>query len=136
VYLGALFGEGMRLRAVALPERDLAAGTILPVTLSWEAEHAIGQSYKITLQLLDGDRNLVAQVDTVPRDGLAPTTSWQPGDVMVDRYGLHLPPELPPGRYSLIVAVYHATTGDRLPVLLDGKTAGDHLRVATVAVLR
>jgi 4-amino-4-deoxy-L-arabinose transferase-like glycosyltransferase len=134
VHFDTLFGEDMRLRGVALEERDPASGDILPVKLFWQAEHAIDQSYKITLQLLDGDRDLVAQVDTVPWDGLAPTTSWQPGDVMVDRYGVPLPPDFPPGRYRLIVAVYHAATGERLPVVFEGRRTADHLPLAEVAV--
>jgi 4-amino-4-deoxy-L-arabinose transferase-like glycosyltransferase len=134
VYLNALFGEGTRLRGVALGKRAVTAGDILPVTLFWQAERAIGQSYKISLQLLDGAGNLVAQVDTVPRDGLAPTMSWQSGEVLMDRYGIHLSPDLSAGRYSLIVAVYHAATGERLPAVLDGQPIGDHLPLAEVVV--
>jgi hypothetical protein len=134
VYLNALFGEGTRLRGVALGKRAVTAGDILPVTLFWQAERAIGQSYKISLQLLDGAGNLVAQVDTVPRDGLAPTTSWHSGEVLMDRYGIHLSPDLSAGRYSLIVAVYHAATGERLPAVLDGQPIGDHLPLAEVVV--
>jgi hypothetical protein len=130
--LDARFGEGMRLRGAALLDRTLMPGDILPATLFWEAERAQRQSYKVTLQLLGGQGNLVAQVDTVPRDGLAPTTSWQPGEVVVDRYGVHLPPDLAPGRYSLIVAVYHAATGERLPVVVGGHRTADHLPLADV----
>jgi 4-amino-4-deoxy-L-arabinose transferase-like glycosyltransferase len=134
IYLDALFGQGMCLRGVALQDYDLAPGDILPVTLFWQAERAIDQSYKITLQLLNDRGNLAAQIDTVPRDGLAPTTSWQWGETVVDRCGIHLPPDLSPGRYTLIVAVYHAATGDRLPVLLDGQPAADHLPLAQVTL--
>jgi 4-amino-4-deoxy-L-arabinose transferase-like glycosyltransferase len=134
VYLDALFGDGIRLRGVALGKRAVAAGDILPVTLFWQAGRAIGQSYKISLQLLDGAGNLVAQVDTVPRDGLAPTTSWHSGEVLMDRYGIHLSPDLSAGRFPLIVAVYHASTGERLPAVLDGQPIGDHLPLAEVIV--
>jgi hypothetical protein len=134
VNLDALFGEAMRLRGIALQDHDLAPGDILPVTLLWQAEGAIDQSYKITLQLLDEGGKLAAQIDTVPRDGLAPTTSWQPGEELVDRYGVLLPTDLPPGRYRLIVAVYHAATGERLAVVADEQHVGDHLLVSEVIV--
>jgi hypothetical protein len=133
VYFDALFGEGMRLRGVALRESTLTPGDILPVTLFWQAERAIDQPYKITLQLVDGQGDPLAQVDTVPRDGLAPTTAWQPGEVVVDRYGIQLPPDELPGRYTLIVAVYHAATGERLPVVLEGRRTADHLSLGVVA---
>jgi 4-amino-4-deoxy-L-arabinose transferase-like glycosyltransferase len=134
VALDARFGEDIRLRGAGLPDRPFAPGDILPATLFWEAQHAIDQPYKITVQLLDGGGHLVAQVDTVPRDGLAPTTSWHPGEVMPDRYGIHLPRQLPPGRYTLIVAVYHAATGERLPVVVEGQSVDDHLPLSDVAV--
>jgi hypothetical protein len=130
----ALFGEGMHLRGAALHDRDLAPGDILPVTLLWQAEGAINQSYKITLQLLDEGGKLAAQIDTVPRDGLAPTTSWQQGEELVDRHGILLPTDLPPGRYTLIVAVYHARTGERLAVVADDQHVGDHLLLGGVIV--
>jgi hypothetical protein len=130
----ARFGEGMRLRAVALPDRALAPGDILPVSLFWQAERAIDQPYKVTLQLLGGQGDLVAQVDTAPRDGLAPTTSWQTGDLLVDRYGVYLPPDLLSGRYTLVVAAYHTVTGERLRVNVDGQAVGDHLLLAQVTV--
>jgi len=134
VPLDALFGDAMRLRGIALQEHDLAPGDILPVTLFWRAEGAIDQSYKVTLQLLDEEGKLAAQIDTEPRDGLAPTTCWQPGEELVDRYGVLLPPDRQPGRYRLIVAVYHGASGERLPALLGGESAGDHVPLIDLTV--
>jgi hypothetical protein len=134
VELHARFGDHLRLDGFSVEEQSFAPGTILPVTLFWRAERAIEQPYKVTLQLLDGKGSLVAQTDTQPGDGLAPTTTWEPGEVLVDRYGLLLPEDLPPGAYALIVAAYHAATGDRLSVLADGQLAGDHLPLAELAL--
>jgi hypothetical protein len=111
-----------------------ARGDVVPVTLFWEAESSVREPYKVTLQLLDDGGNLSAQVDTVPRDGLAPTPSWEVGQVLTDRYGLRLPQTLSPGRYSLIVAVYHAASGERLGVAVDGEEMGDHLVLRDVMV--
>ena len=36
-----------------------------------------------------------------PVDRLQPTTSWQPGQVVEDHYGIALPPDLEPGSYVL-----------------------------------
>jgi hypothetical protein len=134
VALDALFGEAIRLRGIALEDHDRAPGDILPVTLFWQAEEAIDQSYKITLQLLNERGELAAQVDTVPRDGLAPPTTWEQGQTLVDRYGVCLPPDLGPGRYTLIVAVYDAASGERLPVVVDGGHEGDYLALREVTV--
>jgi hypothetical protein len=49
-------------------------------------------------------------------DGIRPTTSWQPGESIADHYGLWLPMDLPAGDYRLVAGLYHAETGDRVPV--------------------
>jgi 4-amino-4-deoxy-L-arabinose transferase-like glycosyltransferase len=123
------------LRGYALAQRGpFGPGDVVPVSLFWEAEGSVEEPYKVTLQLLDDGGNLVAQIDTVPRDGLAPTTSWQEGQRLVDRYGLHLPRDLPAGRYSMIVAVYHAVSGERLRTTVDSEEVGDHVVLSEVTV--
>ncbi len=127
--------EWMLLRGYALAAKgSFGAGDVIPVTLFWEAGEAIQESYKVTLQLLDGSGNLVAQVDTVPRDNLAPTTLWAPGELIVDRYGVYVPDDLPAGQYSLLVAAYDAVTGERMSVSSDGAEVGDHLGLTQVTV--
>jgi mannosyltransferase len=133
---GPTVGGVMLLRGYALAYRDpFGPSDVVPVTLFWEAESSIEESYKVTVQLLDDGGNLSAQVDTVPRDGLAPTTSWQEGQGLVDRYGLFLPQDLSPGRYSMIVAVYHAVSGERLRVMVGGEEVGNHVVLSEVRVV-
>ncbi len=123
----AHFGENIFLHGYTLARDGLGPGDIAPVALFWEAEGAIDERYKVTVQALDGAGNLVAQVDTEPRDGLLPTTLWEPVQVVADFYGLPLPPELPPGRYRLIVGLYHVSTGERLPVTRADGSVGNYL---------
>ena len=134
VALDACFGADLRLRGYTLGDATRGPGDILPVTLFWEAQAPIAERYKVTVQLLDGAGQLVAQVDTEPGDGLMPTTTWQVGQVVTDRYGVPLPADLPPGCYTLIVALYHATSGERLPVVLNGASLGDHLRLSDIII--
>jgi len=133
VMLDARFGD-IRLHGYALDDATSSPGDILPVTLFWEAQAPIAERYKVTVQLLDGAGQLVAQVDTEPGDGLMPTTIWEPGQILTDRYGVLLPADLPPGHYTLIVGLYHVTTGERLPVALDGEPVGDHLVLGNVEI--
>ncbi|MEE8392252.1 MAG: glycosyltransferase family 39 protein [Anaerolineae bacterium] len=140
VALDARFGDAIQLNGYALADNEfapggiLAPGDILPVTLFWEAQTPIAERYKVTVQLLDGAGQLVAQHDTEPGDGIRPTTIWEPGQSLADRYGVSLPLDLPPGRYTLIVGLYHVATGERLPVDLDGESTGDHLPLCSVQV--
>jgi len=134
VALDARFGDSIRLCGYALDDAGSVPGDILPMTLFWEAQAPLVERYKVTVQLLDGAGQLVAQHDTEPGDGLSPTDRWQPGQPLADRYGISLPDDLPPGHYTLIVGLYHVTTGERLPVATGGELVGDHLSLGNVEV--
>jgi hypothetical protein len=123
--LGAGFGESVRLSGYALGGDRFARGDILPVTLFWEAQSPVPERYKVTVQLLDGAGRLVAQHDSEPGEGFAPTDTWAPGQVIVDRHGVLLPAGLSPGRYTLVVALYHVAGGERLPVTFNGVPVGN-----------
>ena len=58
---------------------------------------------------------MVAQRDSPPRGGLAPTTLWLPGDAILDDYAIDLPASLPAGDYRVEVGLYDPATGERLP---------------------
>jgi hypothetical protein len=85
------------------------------VTLVWRALRDGGQSYTVSVQLLDEAGRLVAQHDGVPANGTAPTTSWLKDEVVLDTHSMRML-ALPPGTYTLIVALYDAASGQRLPV--------------------
>jgi mannosyltransferase len=136
VALDANFGEAIYLHGYALAGDSFASGDILPVTLFWDARAPISEPYKVTVQLLDDAGSLVAQHDGEPVGGFTPTTIWQPGQAVIDRHGILLPADLPPDDYTLVVAVYHAATGERLPVTADGDSAGDYLPLSSVDVSR
>jgi uncharacterized membrane protein len=131
----AVFGDRLLLHGHALAAGGpLLPGHIAPVTLFWEALGPVMEPYKVTVQMLDEDGRLVSQVDTIPGDGLAPVATWETDEVFVDRYGVPVPQDALPGRYTLIVAVYHAFNGQRLTVEREGEPAGDTLLVAEVSV--
>ena len=134
VALDARFGAEIRLRGYALAGERFAPGDVLPVTLFWETQVPVAERYKVTVQLLDGAGQLATQRDAEPGAGLAPTTAWQPGQVFADHYGVPLPADLAPGRYTLIVGLYHVAIGQRLPVMLEGQPVGDHLVLTGVEV--
>jgi mannosyltransferase len=134
VALDAHFGENIYLHGYALGEAAPAPGDVLPVTLFWEALAAISEPYKVSVQLLDEAGQLVAQHDAEPVGDLVPTTAWQPGQLVADRHGIYLPDDLPAARYTLAVAVYHAYSGERLPVAVEGESTGDYLPLTVIQV--
>ncbi len=111
--------------------QEVESGGVLPVILTWQAERPTSKRYKVTLQLLNSNGLVASQYDAEPDGGRRPTPTWEPGDIIVDNIGLMVRPGTPPGQYSLILAVYDAETGERLPV-----AGQDHLKLGDVKVVR
>ena len=133
--MDAIFGGVIRFLGSAFEEGPHAAGEIVPVTVFWRADEPVQERYKVTVQLIDDAGQLVGQHDAEPGDGLWPTTAWESGRVVTDRYGVAIPSSLLPSReYALILAIYHPATGERLSVTLAGDPIGDHLRLGIVEV--
>jgi hypothetical protein len=87
----------------------------LPVTLFWRAESEMKANYTVFIQLLNQNDQIVAQNDQYPLNGVAPTSTWLPSEILTDPHQLALP-ALAAGQYRLIVGMYDAATGRRLPV--------------------
>lgn len=102
----------------APPDALLHPGQPMTVTLVWRALAAPEATYTTFLHLVPvGKEAPVAQADAPARADDYPTDVWQPGDVVTQTLTLTLP-DLP-GRYRLVVGLYHAESGARLP-LADG----------------
>lgn len=87
------------------------------VTLYWQAQARLDTSYTVFAQLLDPAGRVRAQVDAAPQAGGYPTIWWLPGEVVVDPVSLALPADAPRDvPYRLIVGLYDAQTGARLPL--------------------
>jgi hypothetical protein len=94
----------------------------LALTLYWESLAATATNYKVFVHVLDAAGQIVAQVDQIPVNGIAPTHRWQPGDLIRDPYQITLPPDLLAGRYSLFAGLYTEADG-RLTVEGDADNA-------------
>jgi hypothetical protein len=73
---------------------------------------------------------LVAQEDRLD----APAWDWQTGDVIAQLHRFSLPANLALGILTLEVGAYRPTGLDRLPVLVNGVTAGDSILLTHVEV--
>jgi len=91
------------------------AGSAMEVTLFWEAERLLTRDYKVSLRLLDDAGETRAQDDKMPLYGFLPTTAWPPGEQIMDRRWLDVPPELPSAEdYRIEVVVYDEATDEVL----------------------
>jgi hypothetical protein len=139
----SLPGQGADHAAPDLPGRtgwgEVVAqpGQALPLVLDWQALSYGSREAVVFVHLVDWDDTRHAQDDGPPLGGLQPMTHWVPGEVLPDRHVLALPPDLPPGRYQILVGMYDAETGDRLPARAEepGRVRGDAVILDYVRVL-
>lgn len=83
------------------------------VQLYWQALRPVEIDYTAFVQLLDEDNQVMAQADAQPLADLYPTSRWQPGDLMSDRFTLPVSPaDLGQGR--LVTGLYDVANGVRL----------------------
>ena len=116
-------------------QTKLIAGDTLNVTLLWNAQSSIEQNYTVFTQLLGPDFQLHGQLDNQPVNNLWPTTRWQPGETIVDSYTIPINPQAPPGSYQLLVGMYNAETGERLPITENGEPVPDNaIRLVEITV--
>ena len=134
-------GASIHLIGYTLDRAQVAPGETLQLTLHWQTTAPIDKSFKVFTHLI-GAMNpatqspVWAQMDSEPVGGSRPTTTWQIGATIDDRYGLLVPPSTPPGNYTLEVGMYDPATLVRLPVFdAQGKrVADDRVLLGTVQV--
>ncbi len=128
------FGDAILLNGYTLQSTQLAPGDVIQVTLFWETAVPLDTRYKIFLHLLDDDGQLVAQQDSEPGGGLGLTTTWQPGEEIVDNHGLLLPHDLPSGNYTLVMGLYDVDDpAARLP-LKSQEPVTDSWQIAVITI--
>ena len=116
------FGNLLALVGYQIDRRMVRPGETISLALYWQGRTFIPDRYKVFVHLEHDLGGRYAQEDSEPQGGAAPTSGWQPGVVIHDRYSLLVAPDAPEGSYTLKVGVYHADTGQRLRV--DGSTQG------------
>jgi hypothetical protein len=84
--------------------------------------------YMVFVQALDGANHLVGQRDA---ELMPPSMDWTPGQPVPGRYGLLIEPGTPPGEQRVIVGMYDAASGQRLPT-----PTGNFVELGTIAVER
>jgi hypothetical protein len=132
--LNVNFGGAIRLLGYGLgpaPTRIATPGEQLRLTLYWQDLRALDGSFKVFTHLVGPDGKIYGQDDSIPENGLAPTTGWLPGEFIADHYDLGVPSDVPPGDYQIAVGFYDATTGNRIPL---GNQPGDTAVVTDLTV--
>lgn len=123
------------LQGYTLQTEYARPGSILPVTLFWQAQNVLSLRYKVFVHLVAADGRVWSQADDFPDCGRSHANSWPPGTVTPDRHLLKLPPDIPPGTYTLLTGMYEPDLNLRLNYFdIAGNEQGNSLTVGTVTI--
>jgi hypothetical protein len=129
------FENRIALIGYDMDRRTASPGETIHLTLYWKALAKMGEDYVVFVHLLLGTDQIWARVDSQPLDGAAPTSTWQPGWIIEDRYELTTGPDAPPGAYEIELGLYLPQAGKRLGIVgSDGRLLGDRVLLSKVRV--
>ena len=113
---------------LALRRGGKTASTLVRTSSAARTKAASPQAltdYTVFVHLVDAAGNRLAGADGQPP---VPTSQWARGEVVIDERVVPIPDGLPRGDYWLVVGLYRADTGERLPILdLSGAVVSDSL---------
>lgn len=123
------FGESAEFLGYDLQTPTIEAGQELRLVTLWRTGLPLEDGV-LFAQLLDAEGRPVAQSDRLD----VPSYYWVPGDIFLQLHRFTVPEGLADGRYSLIIGLYTRSNEQRIPVLIDGAPAIDHLLLPPIEV--
>jgi hypothetical protein len=109
--------NGLRLLKTEI-DGTFAPNEILRLTYTWHYLPIRRRDYHIFNHLLLEGQTLIAQIDGAG----VPTKYWRADDILITRFDLHLPDNLPKGSYHLLTGTYTWPEIERV-FLTDGSPA-------------
>jgi hypothetical protein len=113
-------GDRIALIGYDMDRRCASPGETIHLTLYWQALAMMKENYSVFTHVLGEENRIWAQKDDWPQGGDAPTSTWEPGQTIVDEYELTINPDTPAGVYDVEIGLYLAETGDRLRIVGEG----------------
>lgn len=134
--LDARVGDAIHLVGFNAPSlANIQPGDSIPLTLFWRADQDLSEDYSVFVHVVDRNTKLVAQDDSIPNNGFAPTLLWMPGQIISDLHTIELPNSLVPGVYQVVAGLYRFADKQRLTVGTDtGSLEDDAAALATFKI--
>lgn len=134
--VGSNLANEIDLMGYDLDKAEARGGQTIQLTLYWKARRELDKDYAVFTHIIDSGERVWAQQDDQPLGGDYPTSFWERGEVVKDRYEVALPSDVPSGRYGIEVGLYLPSTGERLPILDDaGEIQDNRVLLATLVVV-
>ncbi len=122
----------IKLEGFEIAASRVKRGETLVLLLYWRATGDIGKDYTVFAHLVDARGQVIAQSDSQPRKGAAPTREWKLQAVVVDPILLAIPADAPQGEYRLEIGMYDPITLERVQ-FVDAQGA-DKVTIAPILI--
>jgi hypothetical protein len=133
------FDTQIELVGYSLTGLSPSAGENVGLTLYWRGLREIEQDYAVFAHIINpSTSSIYAGSDAQPANWTAPTSTWQPGNIIEDTHTLTINPDTPPGIYELEIGLYLQTSEgfSRLRIVTpDGGMANDYIYLSRLRVL-
>jgi hypothetical protein len=114
----ANLGDKVVLVSCEFTDVTFQPGDAMQLLITWEVQSRFTEDYTVFIHVIDDDRRILTQRDLAPLGGGRPTTTWQPGERLLDPYVLTIPSNAAEKEYWVEIGLYR---GDqRLPVVDPG----------------
>jgi hypothetical protein len=134
VDLYANFGDQIALLGYDADQTVVSPGDLIDVTLYWKAVQELDINYQSFVHILRADGSVLSQSDHL-NPGEFPTRRWPLDKYVRDDHYLFIPPETPPGEYTISVGLWVQAEGWRLPLLdASGEQIGDNQALFVITV--
>lgn len=104
---------------LSLPAGGVRASDLVTLTVYYRADETTSADYTRFVHIYSPELGMAGQVDSAPQQGLNPTWSWVPGEVIVDQVVIPLAPEAAPGTYTVRLGLYDAAAAGTRVTIFD-----------------
>lgn len=129
----ATYEGTIHLDSVSILDEEAVSGQVVRIAYLWTTEKPIEDNFAVFTHIFDSNGNPVALYDSQPGRGLFPTSSWESGELIIDRFAIPLPADLVPGTYTVWTGLYNPAIDVRLQVT-DGNAENNAVLIGNIEV--
>jgi hypothetical protein len=131
------FEKSIRLENYELTRERVKRGEMVGLILYWRAMKKLDKDYTVFVHLIDENGRIIEGVDSQPRDGNSPTSSWPEGELVPDGRVLPIPEDAPLGNnLRLEIGLYYLPTMQGLSIVNSrGEPIGNRLVIEPIVAM-
>ncbi|MHB9034306.1 MAG: hypothetical protein ACYC6L_14815, partial [Anaerolineae bacterium] len=129
------WAAGIKLASLAIDRNAVQAGDAMRLDLAFSTTEQLAMNYTLYVHIVAPDGQVIPSRDGEPQAGEAPTKSWKPGQVVLERRGFLVPADTPPGTYKIVCGWYTQDGTVLAPKAGEGEVIDKAVVIGTVVVL-